>query len=151
MFSVARSVTGLIRTTVLDSSESIRLASAEIATGNHDLANRTEQTATNLQRAAASTDQLTGTVRHSADAARQANQLAASATEFAVRGGAVVAQVVSTMEEINVCVRPTHIDRVTFTWSEVSSGAAAVHQCGCSSESASVPAHPSDIHTGHAH
>ncbi|WP_296447610.1 methyl-accepting chemotaxis protein [Rhodoferax sp. UBA5149] len=91
--------------TVLDSSESIRLASAEIATGNQDLANRTEQTASNLQRAASSTDQLTGTVRQSADAARQANQLAASATEVAVRGGAVVAQVVSTMEEINISAR----------------------------------------------
>lgn len=91
--------------TVLDSSESIRLASAEIATGNQDLANRTEQTATNLQRAASSTDQLTGTVRQSADAARQANQLVASATEVAVRGGAVVAQVVSTMNEINTSAR----------------------------------------------
>jgi methyl-accepting chemotaxis protein len=91
--------------TVLDSSESIRLASAEIATGNQDLANRTEQTATNLQRAASSTEQLTGTVRQSADAARQANQLAASATEVAVRGGVVVAQVVSTMEEINTSAR----------------------------------------------
>jgi methyl-accepting chemotaxis protein len=87
--------------TVLDSSESIRLASAEIATGNQDLANRTEQTATNLQRAASSTELLTGTVRQSADSARQANQLAVSATEVAVRGGVVVAQVVSTMQEIN--------------------------------------------------
>ena len=91
--------------TVLDSSESIRLASAEIATGNQDLASRTEQTASNLQRAASSTEQLTGTVRQSADAARQANQLAASATEVAVRGGAVVAQVVSTMDEINTSAR----------------------------------------------
>ena len=91
--------------TVLDSSESIRLASAEIATGNQDLSVRTEQTATNLQRAASSTDQLTGTVRQSADSARQATQLASSATEVAVRGGAVVAQVVSTMEEINTSAR----------------------------------------------
>jgi methyl-accepting chemotaxis protein len=91
--------------TVLDSSESIRLASAEIATGNQDLANRTEQTASNLQRAASSTEQLTGTVRQSADSARQANQLAVSAAEVAVRGGAVVGQVVSTMEEINTSAR----------------------------------------------
>ena len=91
--------------TVLDSSESIRLASAEIATGNQDLAARTEQTATNLQRAASSTDQLTGTVRQSADAAHQANQLAVSASEVAVRGGVAVAQVVSTMEEINTSAR----------------------------------------------
>ena len=91
--------------TVLDSSESIRLASAEIAVGNQDLANRTELTASNLQRASSSTEQLTGTVRQSADAARQANQLASSATEVAVRGGVVVAQVVATMEEINTSAR----------------------------------------------
>src|SRR5207237_4430446 len=45
--------------------------------------------------------QLTGTVRQSADSARQANQLAVSAAEVAARGGEVVSRVVSTMEEIN--------------------------------------------------
>ena len=91
--------------TMLESSESIRLASAEIATGNQDLANRTEQTTSNLQNAATSTEQLTGNVRQSSDSARQANQLAVSATEVAVRGGKVVAQVVSAMEEINTSAR----------------------------------------------
>lgn len=91
--------------TVRDSSESIRVASAEIATGNQDLSVRTEQTATNLQRAASSTDQLTGTVRQSADSARQANQLASSAAEVAARGGVVVSEVVSTMDEINASAR----------------------------------------------
>lgn len=46
-------------------------------------------------------EQLTSTVRNSADAARQANQLAASAAQIASRGGEVVSQVVSTMDEIN--------------------------------------------------
>jgi methyl-accepting chemotaxis protein len=46
-------------------------------------------------------EQLTSTVSQSADAARQANQLASSAAEVAQRGGSVVAQVVSTMDEIN--------------------------------------------------
>ena len=87
--------------TVFNSSESIRLASAEIASGNQDLANRTEQTASNLQVAASFTEQLTGTVRQSVEAAQLANQLAASATEVALRGGAVVSQVVTTMDEIN--------------------------------------------------
>src|SRR5262249_514182 len=54
-----------------------------------------------LQQTASSMEQLTGTVRQSADSARQANQLAASAAEVAARGGAVVSQVVSTMDEIN--------------------------------------------------
>ena len=91
--------------TVRESSESIRLASAEIATGNQDLSLRTEQTATNLQRASGSTDQLNITVRQSADSAQQAFALAASASTVAARGGVVVGQVVATMEEINVSAR----------------------------------------------
>ena len=81
--------------------DSIGSASAEIASGNQDLSARTEQTASNLQRTASSLEQLTGTVKQSADAAQQANQLAASAAEVAARGGAVVGEVVSTMNDIN--------------------------------------------------
>jgi methyl-accepting chemotaxis protein len=83
------------------SSDNIGTASAEIATGNQDLSARTEQTASNLQQAASSMEQLTGTVKQSADSARQANQLASSAAEVAARGGAVVSQVVATMDDIN--------------------------------------------------
>jgi methyl-accepting chemotaxis protein len=86
---------------VHSSSDSISTASAEIATGNHDLSVRTEETASQLQQAASSMMQLTGTVNQSADSARQANQLAASAAEVAQRGGQVIAEVVSTMEQIN--------------------------------------------------
>ena len=81
--------------------DGVSVAAREIATGNADLSNRTEQTATNLQRAASSMAQLTGTVNQTADSARTANQLARSASEVAARGGNVVAQVVSTMNEIN--------------------------------------------------
>ena len=86
---------------VHSSSDSISTASAEIATGNHDLSVRTEETASQLQQAASSMMQLTGTVNQSADSARQANQLAASAAEVAQRGGHVISEVVSTMEQIN--------------------------------------------------
>ena len=87
------------------SSESIATASAEIATGNHDLSTRTEQTASNLQQAASSLEQLTGTVGQTADSARTANQLAASASTAAQRGGEVVSQVVTTMNEIQASSR----------------------------------------------
>jgi methyl-accepting chemotaxis protein len=83
------------------SSDSINTASAEIATGNIDLSSRTEQTASHLQQTASSMEQFTGTVRQSADAARQANQLAGGAAQVATRGGEVVAQVVSTMDQIH--------------------------------------------------
>jgi methyl-accepting chemotaxis protein len=88
-------------TQVRSATDSINTASAEIASGNQDLSARTEQAASNLEETAASMEQLTSTVRQSADSARQANQLAASAAEIAVRGGNVVGQVVTTMDEIN--------------------------------------------------
>jgi methyl-accepting chemotaxis protein len=46
-------------------------------------------------------EELTSTVKQNADNARQANQLAVSASEVAVKGGAVVSQVVDTMASIN--------------------------------------------------
>uniref|UniRef100_UPI0035B12455 methyl-accepting chemotaxis protein n=1 Tax=Ideonella sp. TaxID=1929293 RepID=UPI0035B12455 len=81
--------------------DSVSTAATEIASGNQDLSQRTEQTAGSLQQAASSMTQLNSTVRQSADAASQANQLASSATQVARRGGEVVSQVVSTMDEIN--------------------------------------------------
>ena len=83
------------------STDSIATASAEIAQGNNDLAHRTEQTSSNLQATASSMDALTATVQHSTDNSRQASALAASASSVAQRGGAVVTQVVSTMQEID--------------------------------------------------
>ncbi|MDR7268859.1 methyl-accepting chemotaxis protein-2 (aspartate sensor receptor) [Pelomonas saccharophila] len=87
--------------TVRNSVDSIGTASTEIATGNLDLSQRTEQTASNLQNAASSMSELTGTVRQTADSARTANQLVQSAVSAATRGGEVVGQVVTTMDEIN--------------------------------------------------
>jgi methyl-accepting chemotaxis protein len=78
----------------------ITTASAEIAAGNQELSVRTEQQAGALEETASSIEELTSTVRHNADNARQANQLAVSAASVARQGGAVVAQVVDTMESI---------------------------------------------------
>jgi methyl-accepting chemotaxis protein len=86
---------------VRHSTDSLSTASAEIAAGNQDLSVRTEQTAINLQRTAASTAQLTQAVRQSADASRQAIVLSSAAAQVAQRGGAVVLEVVSTMQGIN--------------------------------------------------
>ena len=88
-------------TSVQSSAASIETASAEIASGNQDLSTRTEQAASSLQQTAASMEQLNSTVRQSADAARQASQIAVANAEVAARGGAVVGQVVTTMDEIN--------------------------------------------------
>ncbi len=76
--ALARVVTG-----VRANAESVATASAQIAQGNQDLSGRTEQQASALQ----------------------ANQLALSATDVATKGGEVVGEVVSTMQEINEASR----------------------------------------------
>ncbi|KAB8044510.1 methyl-accepting chemotaxis protein [Janthinobacterium aquaticum] len=81
--------------------DSIATSSSQIAAGNQDLSSRTEQQAGSLEETASSMEELTSTVRQNADNARQANQLAATAAQVAVKGGAVVAQVVGTMQAIN--------------------------------------------------
>jgi len=80
--------------------EAISTASSEIASGNLDLSARTESQASSLEETASTVEQLTGTVKQNADNARQANQLVVSASDVALKGGAVVGQVVSTMASI---------------------------------------------------
>jgi methyl-accepting chemotaxis protein len=91
--------------TVRQGSEGLATASAEIAQGNNDLSARTEQQASALEETAASMEQLSATVNQNADGARQANQLAMSASSVAVQGGMVVNQVVETMKGINEASR----------------------------------------------
>ena len=81
--------------------DTISTAAREIAAGNLDLSVRTEQQASSLEETASSLEELTSTVKQNADNARQANVLAVSASEVAVRGGVVVADVVATMASIN--------------------------------------------------
>jgi methyl-accepting chemotaxis protein len=92
---------GNVVATVRQESEGVATASAQIASGNHDLSARTESQASALEQTAASMEELSSTVKQNADNARQANQLALSASTVAVRGGNVVAQVVETMKHIN--------------------------------------------------
>jgi len=83
------------------SGDSVGTASAQIAAGNADLSQRTEQTAANLQQTASAMEQLHATVRQNADAAHQAAELASQSSQVAADGGALVGQVVSTMHAIS--------------------------------------------------
>jgi methyl-accepting chemotaxis protein len=86
---------------VRSGSEGVATASAQIASGNNDLSQRTEQQASALQQTAASMEELGSTVQQNSDSAKQANQLAQTASAVAIQGGEVVAQVVETMKGIN--------------------------------------------------
>ncbi|MGK5027117.1 methyl-accepting chemotaxis protein [Janthinobacterium sp. RB2R34] len=87
------------------SADTIATASSEIASGNMDLSARTEMQASSLEETAASMEELTSTVTQNAGNAVQANELAQTASNVARQGGAVVAQVVATMDTINASSR----------------------------------------------
>lgn len=86
---------------VRHASNNVTQGANEIADGNHGLLRRTEEQAGSLQQAAASMEEMTASVKHNADSARQAALLAAAASEAAQKGGAVVLQVVHTMDDIS--------------------------------------------------
>jgi methyl-accepting chemotaxis protein len=106
-------------TAILEASETISTGAREIAMGNTDLSQRTEEQASSLEQTAASLGELTSTVRQNADNAQQANKLAISASDVAVKGGSVVAQVVRTMDDIATASRKISdiigvIDEIAF-------------------------------------
>jgi methyl-accepting chemotaxis protein len=103
LLSVMNSMREHLTVTIGDirqSTETIAVASREIASGNADLSGRTESQASSLEETASSMEELTSTVKQNAENARQANQLVVSASDVAVKGGKVVGQVVHTMSSI---------------------------------------------------
>ena len=88
-------------TEIKNAVDAINTASKEIAAGNSDLSQRTEEQASSLEETASSMEELTSTVKQNAENAKQANQLAIGASDVAGKGGAVVGQVVGTMDSIN--------------------------------------------------
>ena len=97
----------------------IDVASAEIASGNLDLSGRTERQASALQQSAASMMDLTRAVKENSHNARLANTMAQAASDVAGKGGSVVADVISTMAQINAFGRKIEditgvIDSIAF-------------------------------------
>jgi methyl-accepting chemotaxis protein len=86
---------------IKDAAKSVAAGSEEIAKGNADLSGRTEQQASSLEETASSMEEMTSTVKHNADNASQANQLARAARQEAEQGGVVVANAVVAMQGIN--------------------------------------------------
>jgi len=91
----------------------------EISQGNANLSQRTEEQASSLEETASSMEQMTSTVKQNADNAAQASQLAVAAREQAAKGGAVVANAVKAMGDINEASRKINdiigvIDEIAF-------------------------------------
>ena len=90
---------------VRTSSNSMAIASMQIAQGNGELSVRTDQQASALEATAASMEQLSATVKHNADNAVQARRLAEEANDVALKGGEAVNRMVDTMKAINASSR----------------------------------------------
>ncbi|SAL71191.1 methyl-accepting chemotaxis sensory transducer [Caballeronia udeis] len=86
---------------VKQASLSISSATQQLAAGNTDLSQRTEEQAASLEETASSMEELTATVRQNADNAQQASTLAGTASAIAQRGGDEVSRVVETMQGIS--------------------------------------------------
>ncbi|MCP1118560.1 methyl-accepting chemotaxis protein [Robbsia andropogonis] len=97
MTTSLREIIGNVRA----SSESIALGASQIAAGNADLSQRTEEQAASLGQTASSMEEITATVKQNAENATQGNLLALSAAEVARRGGDVVKEVIEKMENIS--------------------------------------------------
>lgn len=86
---------------IRENSESVSQAAHQIAQGNIDLSQRTEEQAAALQETAASLEELSVTVKQNADHAHQANDLAADASSLAVASDNAVGEIVKSMTDLS--------------------------------------------------
>ncbi|MBA4256604.1 MAG: hypothetical protein C0445_12090 [Polaromonas sp.] len=85
--------------------DGVQTASGEIAEASNDLGSRTEQAASSLEQTASAMEQMTSSVGHNAETAHQAKDLAVQAARSAQEGGALVSQVVHSMQQISTSSR----------------------------------------------
>lgn len=103
LFSVKDMVSKLTGTclNVRINTDSINTASKEIAAGNLDLSQRTEEQAASLEETSASMKEFSTSVRKNAENAKQANHLAQGTHEVAEQSGKAVEKLVATMSAMN--------------------------------------------------
>jgi len=99
-FKTLREVIFKVVSEVRTGTTTVAGTASQINRDNSALADRTRNQADSLQTTAASMKQITITVKQNAESAEQANRLVVSAADQAVKGGAVVSQVVETMGSI---------------------------------------------------
>ncbi|WP_281065491.1 methyl-accepting chemotaxis protein [Jiella sonneratiae] len=98
---------------------SIRTGLSEITVASNDLAQRTEQQAASLEETVAALGEVTGGVNRTADGANEARQSAEAARQKAERGGAIVAEAVTAMSQIEASSQQINqiigvIDEIAF-------------------------------------
>ncbi len=104
---------------VLDTSARLRTNSLEIAGATDDLAKRTEMQAASLEQTASAFDEITATVKNSAERAREASSVMEAAKDGAAKSSLVVRDAVAAMERIadsssQISQIITVIDQIAF-------------------------------------
>ncbi|MEM5383031.1 methyl-accepting chemotaxis protein [Paraburkholderia phymatum] len=100
MRDMKRSLGGIVQA-VHGGTDTIATGVHQMASGNTDLSQRTEEQAAALQETASSMEQLTGTVRQNADNAKQATQLVRSTALITEQGNRAAHDVVLTMQGLS--------------------------------------------------
>lgn len=90
---------------VIDSSVVISNSVSDVASGNANLSQRTQEQASSLEEIASSMEEMTGTVNQNTDNAQQADQLASAARDQADKSGDVVGNAITAMNEISTSSR----------------------------------------------
>jgi len=83
------------------SADAARVAADELAAGNVNLSQRTEQQASTLEETASGMEELAATVKQNADNCKLASELSGNAAGIAKKGADLVYRIVSTMELID--------------------------------------------------
>ena len=104
---------------IKESSGQLNEATSEISKGNSMLSKRTEEQVSNLEQTSSSMTEMTSTVQQNAQNAKQANELAINTRKQAEKGGEVVNNAVTAMQEINDASRKISniigvIDEIAF-------------------------------------
>jgi len=86
---------------LLTTSQGTANAATEIAAGNNDLSQRTEQQASSIEELSSATEELAATAKQNADRSKSVDQIAKEAENFATEGGEAVKKVVNMMQAIN--------------------------------------------------
>lgn len=81
--------------------DTMAIASRDIATANTSLSSRTEQQVRSIGTTVTSMQEITATVKHTADSAHKAHSMATTASEQALKGGEEVEHLIETMGSIN--------------------------------------------------
>ena len=92
---------GQIVRDVRHNAESMLTSVKEIAIGNLDLSQRTEEQASSLEETASSMEQLAASMKGNVEDSKHINKLATGTSKVAIHGAEIVASVVATMAAIN--------------------------------------------------